>query len=49
MSNIFKIRTEGRRYNVAEDTVNVTNIIVGFTFYRYSPQIIDVDIESYCP
>lgn len=47
MSNIFKIRTEGRRYNVAEDTVNVTNIIIGFTFYRYSPQIIDVDIESH--
>jgi hypothetical protein len=43
----FKIRTEGRRYGVAEDTVNVTNIIVGFTFYRNSPQIIDVDIESH--
>ena len=38
MSNIFKIRTEGRRYNVAEDTVNVTNIIVGLHSIDTAPK-----------
>ncbi len=45
--SVFRVRTEGRRYNVTEDTINVKNIIVGFSFYKDSPTIIDVHIESH--
>ncbi len=45
--SVFRVRTEGRRYNVTEDTIDVKNIIVGFSFYKDSPTIIDVHIEKH--